>query len=204
MYSQYAAQLQRQKFQYPQYTYNNLNNAGGASNAFNLNNALAASQTNKQFAQYGNAANNNFDYDYYDYGDYSMYPNQVIMNQAANNRNSALTRRIGGSNGLGGGLKSAASRYGSYSSSGYGCDNGISLGLLLTAALGIAVMFYTLFTKISMIGGRRRKRRSGFDDTDDISDNDTLEQDVDPFQFALTDIIWTGQYLFLELKELGD
>jgi hypothetical protein len=51
--------------------------------------------------------------------------------------------------------------YGSYSS-GYGdyCDNGISIGLLLTALLGIGVMFFTLFTKITMLTGRRRRAAS--------------------------------------------
>ena len=39
--------------------------------------------------------------------------------------------------------------YGSYSSSHYEeCDNGISLGLLLTALAALAVMFYTLYTKV--------------------------------------------------------
>ena len=38
---------------------------------------------------------------------------------------------------------------GSYSSSHYEeCDNGISLGLLLTALAALAVMFYTLYTKV--------------------------------------------------------
>lgn len=40
--------------------------------------------------------------------------------------------------------------YGSYASHGgyEECDNGISLGLLLTALAALAVMFYTLYTKV--------------------------------------------------------
>ena len=58
-------------------------------------------------------------------------------------------------------LDSAASEvYGSYGGHGYhkDCDNGISIALLLTAVLGLAVGFFTLFTKITMaMGGRRRR-----------------------------------------------
>ena len=44
---------------------------------------------------------------------------------------------------------SRSDHYGSYSSSHYEeCDNGISLGLLLTALAALAVMFYTLYTKV--------------------------------------------------------
>ena len=50
--------------------------------------------------------------------------------------------------------KQATSRsdhYGSYSSSHYEeCDNGISLCLLLTALAALAVMFYTLYTKVKI------------------------------------------------------
>lgn len=45
----------------------------------------------------------------------------------------------------------------SFSSSGYGCDTGISIALVIIAVLGIALMFNTLLTKIT--GGRRRKKR---------------------------------------------
>ena len=42
--------------------------------------------------------------------------------------------------------------YGSYASHGgyEECDNGISLGLLLTALAALAVMFYTLYTKVTI------------------------------------------------------
>ena len=64
--------------------------------------------------------------------------------------------------------------YGSYSSHYDDCDNGISIGLLLTALLGIGVMFFTLFTKITM-AGKRRKR----------SVREEIEEDVDPVGMML-------------------
>ena len=43
-------------------------------------------------------------------------------------------------------------------SGGYGgCDNGISLGLLITTLVSIAVMFYALYTKITMAGKKRKR-----------------------------------------------
>ena len=107
-----------------------------------------------------------------------------------NNQAAAISRRFGGA-GNNNQLRSGSQQYGSYSSSGYGCDNGISLGILITAALGIAIMFYTLYTKITM--GRRRKKRS------DVEENmDLVLQDVDPLQFAIshiTDFLYSGQYI---------
>ena len=44
---------------------------------------------------------------------------------------------------------SASSHYGQ-------CNNGVSVALLLVTALGIGIMLYTLFTKVTM--GRKRKR----------------------------------------------
>ena len=86
--------------------------------------------------------------------------------------------------------------HGSYSSSGYGCDNGISLGLLLTAALGIAVMFYTLYTKITMAGRRRRKR--SLRESSEIEENmEIIEEEVDPLPYMIdhmTDLFFSGQY----------
>ena len=86
--------------------------------------------------------------------------------------------------------------HGSYSSSGYGCDNGISLGLLLTAALGIAVMFYTLYTKITMAGRRRRKRSPR--ESSEIEENmEIIEEEVDPLPYMIdhmTDLFFSGQY----------
>ena len=109
-----------------------------------------------------------------------------------NNQAAAISRRFGGA-GNNNQLRSGSQQYGSYSSSGYGCDNGISLGILITAALGIAIMFYTLYTKITM--GRRRKKRS------DVEENmDLVLQDVDPLQFAIshiTDFLYSGQYFII-------
>lgn len=63
---------------------------------------------------------------------------------------------------MNGNPEGTARAVGSYSS-GYGggkdeCDNGISIGLLATALLGIGVSFFTLLTKITMITGRRKRR----------------------------------------------
>ena len=46
---------------------------------------------------------------------------------------------------------------GSYSGGKIECDEGISLGILLATLAGIAVMFFTLYTKITKIGRRRRR-----------------------------------------------
>ena len=49
-----------------------------------------------------------------------------------------------------------------YGTSGYGgggCyEEGVSIGLLLTTAFGIAIMGYTLYTKIKANGGKRKRR----------------------------------------------
>ena len=45
-------------------------------------------------------------------------------------------------------------------SSGYGgyyCDNGINLAILVLTLAGLAAMFYVLYTKITMLVGRRRR-----------------------------------------------
>ena len=112
-------------------------------------------------------------YDYYDdtpnYNNRNLYNNQKQFKAQQNNAlNPGLNRRMGGSYNM----RTAAS-HGSYSDD-Y-CDNGISIGLLLTAALGIAVMFYTLYTKITMAGGRRRRKRDE-------------EEDIDTFKFGLEHI----------------
>ena len=72
-------------------------------------------------------------------------------------------------------VKRAVGSYGGYGHSGHGggysdCDNGISLGLLLTAALGIGVGFMTLLTKIQALAAAAggRKRRSADDSSNDI------------------------------------
>ena len=83
--------------------------------------------------------------------------------------------------------------YGSYGHSGHGggyedCE-GIDIGLLLTALLGIGVGFFTLFTKITMItGGGRRKKR----------DIDQVKEDIDPVSVivgSLSDAIYGGKML---------
>lgn len=99
--------------------------------------------------------------DYYDYYDYQPSVRTSV------GRRQLFTSKAG----LGGGkaatpaktslLGSFNSHYGSYAG-GYNphdkCDNGISIGLLLTTLLGIGVMFFTLFTKITMAVMRRKKR----------------------------------------------
>ena len=45
-------------------------------------------------------------------------------------------------------------------SSGYGgyyCDNGINLAILILTLAGLAAMFWTLYTKITMLVGRRKR-----------------------------------------------
>ena len=140
---------------------------------------------------------NNYDYYDYDYGGSSnqnqnnFSPQQTFQQRRLNNN------RGGGNGGILGGLnrrmsqmKAAASGgHGSYSGDDY-CDNGISIGLLLTAALGIAVMFYTLYTKITMAGGRRRKKRSEVEEN--LVD---VEAEIDPIKFSIdhiTDFMYSG------------
>ena len=56
-------------------------------------------------------------------------------------------------------------RDGGYGHSGHGCyEEGVSIGLLLTTALGVALMGYVLYTKIVKNGGRRKKRRTSMAD----------------------------------------
>lgn len=50
--------------------------------------------------------------------------------------------------------------YGSYSAKYDDCP-GIPIALLLTTVLGLGVMIFALYTKITMAGRRRRKRSSG-------------------------------------------
>ena len=128
--------------------------------------------------------NSRYSSDYYDDYDYS-YPSYNTRNlynrQIQNSQNFGLNRRMGGS---AYNMRTAAS-HGSYSDD-Y-CDNGISIGLLLTAALGIAVMFYTLYTKITMAGGRRRKKRDE-------------DEEIESFKFGLehiTDFFYSGNNTFL-------
>ena len=127
----------------------------------------------------------------HDYYDYDYYPSSAssklvaalrlrrqrqaaLLNQGLAKRQSLAATSASGSD-----LSSqGTSAYGSYSHHGYhDCDNGISLGLLLTALLGIGVMFFTLFTKITM-AGKRKKR-----DVDELSGvNDPLGMILERFQ----------------------
>jgi hypothetical protein len=139
--------------------------------------------------------------DYYDYYDYSPVVSNtpavggklaganVQSNGVANRK--AFQQRQGQLNRLGG-VGAASSGYGSYSGNhaSYSggdeyCDNGISIALLLTALLGIAVMFYVLYTKITK--GRRRRRS-----TEEL---DTLEENMNPIWFAMEhfqDFVYSG------------
>ncbi|XP_040571075.1 uncharacterized protein [Lepeophtheirus salmonis] len=100
-----------------------------------------------------------YDYDYNEY-DYSKKVKNKQRGESAKftkNRSSGYgSDSYGGDVGYGGG--------GGHSE----CETGVSIGLLLTAALGIGVMLFTLFTKITM--GRRRRRREIDEYTDMIPD----------------------------------
>ena len=94
--------------------------------------------------------------DYYDYN-YDSTLTEVPARNFYKNQNNLYTRL------------STASRDDHYGASGYGggCyEEGVSIGLLLTTAFGIAIMGYTLYTKIKANGGRRRKKRGGLDKFD--------------------------------------
>ena len=111
------------------------------------------------------------EYDYYGYYDYPT--NQDIklqQQQAAALHNNAFAKRQS----LAGAFASSSDHYGSYSSKHDDCDNGISLGLLTTALLGIGVMFFTLFTKITK---GRRKRSLGEDALSGIYDTASMTWD---------------------------
>ena len=55
-------------------------------------------------------------------------------------------------------LTAASDQLGSFDGH-HKCDNGISICLTLTTLAGIAVLYYILFTRITMAGKRRRRRR---------------------------------------------
>jgi hypothetical protein len=63
---------------------------------------------------------------------------------AANRRSSAA-------------VHASSNSVGSYSGHHKQCDNGIPLALLLTTLLGIGALFYTLYTKVTMAPGRKRR-----------------------------------------------
>lgn len=137
-------------------------------------------------------------YDYYDYGggQSNNYQRPVQQQRVQIKRNNLVNNQQGVNRRMSN-LKAAASGgYGSYSGDDY-CDNGISIGLLLTAALGIAVMFYTLYTKITMAGGRRRRKKSVESIIEDI------EEEIDPIKFAIdhiTDYLYSGNCISLFLN----
>lgn len=139
--------------------------------------------------------------DYYDYYDYGPAGNTVSQGNGAklgaNNiaganglaANRKIQQRNGQLNRLGGaassGLGSYSGNHASYSGGDEYCDNGISIALLLTALLGIAVMFYVLYVKITK--GRRRRRA-----TEEL---DVLEEKMNPVWFAvehLQDFVYSG------------
>ena len=164
--------------------------------------ATASNQQSYIMGAAGSNRNNRYQsndyYDYYDYGgNQNSYSPQQNFRQPAQQQRYLKNNRAGGNGGILGGfnrrmsqMKAAASGgYGSYSGDDY-CDNGISIGLLLTAALGIAVMFYTLYTKITMAGGRRRRKRSEVEES--IQD---VEEEIDPIKFTIdhiTDFMYSG------------
>jgi hypothetical protein len=101
--------------------------------------------------------------------------------KAVQQRNETPKLRAGASKVVG----SFSGHSASYSGEEY-CDNGISLALLLTALLGVAVMFYVLYTKITK-AGRRRKRS-----TEELND---LEENMNPVLSAvenIEDLIYAG------------
>ena len=167
---------------------------GGGSRLYGAGNKMNQFAAPQQSVDY---------YDYYDYGpSSSMAPvaagklggaNAGGANALYGNGNGLANRksfqqRNGQLNRLGG---AASSGYGSYSghhasySGDEYCDNGISIALLLTALLGIAVMFYVLYVKITK--GRRRRR-----ETEEL---DTLEENMNPIWFAMEhfqDFVYSG------------
>ena len=96
--------------------------------------------------------------DYYDYTYDDKHLAEVPGQNFYRNQNNVFTRQ------------STSSRDYHYGSLGYGrggCyEEGVSIGLLLVTAFGIAIMGYTLYTKVKANGGRRRKRRDVLDDFD--------------------------------------
>ncbi len=95
---------------------------------------------------------------------------------------AGVNRRVG---------SAASNSYGSFSH-GHGhhkeCDNGIPLALLLTTLLGVGVLFFTLFTKITMATGRRRKRSEMSDEWEQFHDGlATIDAD------GIFDLVYGGR-----------
>ena len=139
-------------------------------------------------------------YEYYDYGDMKAKIGQgsakVKPQQHALSRRqldldgvgSTFSRLLGSSSNSQG---SYSGLYGSYSSHGYDdCDNGISIALLTTALLGIGVLFFTLYTKITM----GRKKRSA--DEEDFEGNDSFGVILNGF----SDLVYGGNDISFESR----
>ena len=98
--------------------------------------------------------------DYYDYSYDASALTDIPSKNMYKKRNNMFTRISVGSS------DDYDRDYNHHMASGYGhhvgCyEEGVSIGLLLTTFLGIAIMGYTLYTKIKANGGkRRRKKRS--------------------------------------------
>ena len=119
---------------------------------------------------------------YYDYYDFSQEKQQA----AALYKNAFAKRQAAP-----GSYVSSSDPYGSYSSKYSDCDNGLSLGLLVTALMGIGVMFFTLFTKITM---GRKKRSMPEDPLTGLSD--PIGMVLDRFQ----ELVFGGKtHLFLAI-----
>ena len=60
--------------------------------------------------------------------------------------------------------KEATDNEGSLSSGygGYYCDNGVNIAILALTLAGLAAMFYVLYTKITMLVGRRRRHAEDY------------------------------------------
>ena len=81
--------------------------------------------------------------------------------------------------------KAASDQLGSYDGH-HKCDNGISICLLLTTLAGIGVLYFILFTRITMAGRKkRRKRRS----SGAVHELDALHQVSEGLRLLDSDII---------------
>ena len=104
-------------------------------------------------------------YDYYDYN--SNYDGDggdsfltgIPQRNMYRNRNTVFRKKFYPPSYSSQLLMSRDDDYDRDSSYGNGCyEEGVSIGLLLTVALGVGLMGYVLYTKIVKNGGRRKKR----------------------------------------------
>ena len=77
---------------------------------------------------------------------------------------------------------------GGHSGGGYVDCEGVDIGLLLTAVLGIGVGFFTLFTKITMIVGGGRKKR-------DLPTSTSKESTFERIINEMHDVLYGGTIL---------